>query len=54
MMLTKRIDGLRKVLALYLVSACAVFSAFAQDRNVTGVILDETDAGIGLKTTPTD
>ena len=46
MMLIERINGLRKVLALCLVSACATVSAFAQDRNVSGVILDETDTGI--------
>ena len=46
MMLTKRMEGLRRVFALCLVSACAMVSAFAQDRNVSGVILDETDSGI--------
>ena len=45
-MLTERMKGLRRVLALCLVSACAAVSAFAQDRNVSGVILDETDSGI--------
>ena len=45
-MLTKRMEGLRRVFALCLVSACAMVSAFAQDRNVSGVILDETDSGI--------
>ena len=45
-MLTKRMNGLRRVLALCFVSACAMLSAFAQDRNVSGVILDETDTGI--------
>ena len=49
MMLTKRIDGLRQLLACCLVFVCAALtgvSAFAQDRNVSGVILDETDQGI--------
>ena len=45
-MLTKRMNGFRRVLALCFVSACAMLSAFAQDRNVSGVILDETDTGI--------
>ena len=46
MMLTKRMNGLRRALALCFVSACAMLSAFAQDKNVSGVILDETDTGI--------
>ena len=46
MILTERMNGLRRVLALCLMSACAVVSAFAQERNVSGVILDETDTGI--------
>ena len=45
-MLTERMKGLGRVLALCLLSACAAVSAFAQDRNVSGVILDETDSGI--------
>ena len=49
MMLTKRMTGLRQLFICCLVSVCAAlsgFTAFAQDRNVTGVILDETDTGI--------
>ena len=49
MMLTKRITGLKQILAVCLVSVCAAlagFNASAQDRNVSGVILDETDQGI--------
>ena len=48
-MLTKRITGLKQMLILCFVSICAALtasSAFAQDRNVTGIILDETDTGI--------
>ena len=49
MMLTKRISVLRQMLALCFVTVCAALtasSAFAQSRNVAGVILDETDTGI--------
>ena len=49
MMLTKRMTGLRHMLSCCLAFICAALtsvSAFAQDRNVTGVILDETDTGI--------
>ncbi|MBE6215515.1 MAG: TonB-dependent receptor [Bacteroidales bacterium] len=49
MMLTKRIDGLRQFLACCLMFVCAALtgvSAFAQDRNVSGVVLDETDQGV--------
>ena len=49
MMLTKRMTGLKQMLILCFVSICAALtasSAFAQDRNVTGIILDETDTGI--------
>ena len=49
MMLTTRFAGLKQALAVCLVSVCAVlagFTASAQDRNVSGVILDETDQGI--------
>ena len=49
MMLTKRITGLKQMLACCFVFVFAALSgnpAFAQDRNVTGVILDETDTGI--------
>lgn len=48
-MLTKRITGLKQILSICLVSVCAAlfsFTASAQDRNVSGVILDETDQGI--------
>ena len=48
-MLTKRMIGLKQMLALCIVSVCAMLttsSAFAQDKNVSGVILDETDTGI--------
>ena len=48
-MLTKRMTGLKQMLILCFVSICAALtasSAFAQDRNVTGIILDETDTGI--------
>ena len=49
MMLTKRMTGLKQLVAGCAVFVCALLaasSAFAQDRNVTGVILDETDTGI--------
>ena len=49
MMLTKRIDGLRQLLACCLMFVCASLtgvSAFAQDKNVSGVVLDEFDQGI--------
>ena len=49
MMLTKRITGLKQILSICLVSVCAAlfgFTAAAQDRNVSGVIVDETDTGI--------
>ena len=49
MMLTKRMTGFKQILTICLVSVCAAlssFTAFAQDRNVSGVILDETDQGI--------
>ena len=49
MMLTKRMTGLKQLLASLAVLACAVLtasSAFAQDKNVTGIVLDETDTGI--------
>lgn len=49
MMLTKRMTGPRHMLSCCLAFICAALtsvSAFAQDRNVTGVILDETDTGI--------
>ena len=49
MMLTKRMTGFRHMLSCCLAFICAALtsvSAFAQDRNVTGVILDETDTGI--------
>ena len=49
MMLTKRMTGLRHMLSCCLAFICAALtsvSAYAQDRNVTGVILDETDTGI--------
>ena len=49
MILTKRMTGLKQLLAGCMVFVCALLtssSAFAQDRNVTGVILDETDTGI--------
>ena len=49
MMLTKRMTGLGHMLSCCLAFICASLtsvSAFAQDRNVTGVILDETDTGI--------
>ena len=48
-MLTKRMTGLKQLVAGCAVFVCALLaasSAFAQDRNVTGVILDETDTGI--------
>ena len=48
-MLTKRMIGLKQMIASCFVFICAALtasSAFAQDRNVTGVILDETDTGI--------
>ena len=49
MMLTKRMTTLKQIFALCFVFVCAALtgsSAFAQDRNVTGIILDETDTGI--------
>ena len=49
MMLTKRMIGLKQVIAscfVFICTALAASSAFAQDRNVTGIILDETDTGI--------
>ena len=49
MMLTKRMTGLKQLVAGCAVFVCALLAAssvFAQDRNVTGVILDETDTGI--------
>ena len=49
MMLTKRMIGLKQIIAICLVSVCAALtstSAYAQDKNVTGVILDETDTGV--------
>lgn len=49
MMLTKRMTGLRHMLSCCLAFICAALtslSAYAQGRNVTGVILDETDTGI--------
>ena len=49
MMLTKRMTAMRQMLASVLVLFCAALtctSVFAQDRNVTGVVLDETDTGI--------
>ena len=48
-MLTKRLTALKQICALCFVFVCAALtgsSAFAQDRNVTGIILDETDTGI--------
>ena len=48
-MLTKRMTALKQIFALCFVFVCAALtgsSAFAQDRNVTGIILDETDTGI--------
>ena len=48
-MLTKRMTTLKQILAVCLVFVCAALtssSASAQDRNVTGIILDETDTGI--------
>ena len=48
-MLTKRMTGLKQLFASCAVLVCAALtasSAFAQDRNVTGIILDETDTGI--------
>lgn len=48
-MLTKRTIGFRQLLAVCMLSVCAALSgltANAQDRNVSGVILDETDTGI--------
>ena len=48
-MLTKRMIGLKQIIAGCFVFICAALtasSAFAQDRNVTGIILDETDTGI--------
>ena len=48
-MLTKRMTGLKQLVAGCAVFVCALLAAssvFAQDRNVTGVILDETDTGI--------
>ena len=49
MMLTKRIIGFKQIISICLVSLCAAltgFTASAQDRNVSGIILDETDQGI--------
>ncbi len=49
MMLIKRMTGLKQLVAGCAVFVCALLAAssvFAQDRNVTGVILDETDTGI--------
>ena len=48
-MLKKRMTALKQIFALSFVFVCAALtgsSAFAQDRNVTGIILDETDTGI--------
>lgn len=48
-MLIKRMTGLKQLVAGCAVFVCALLAAssvFAQDRNVTGVILDETDTGI--------
>ena len=48
-MQTKRMTALKQIFAICFALVCAALtspSAFAQDRNVTGVILDETDAGI--------
>ena len=48
-MLIKRMTALKQIFALCFVFVCAALtgsSAFAQDRNVTGIILDETDTGI--------
>ena len=49
MMLTKRMTALKQMFAICFAFVCAAVtasSAFAQDRNVTGTILDETDTGI--------
>ena len=49
MMLTKRMTAMKQMIAVCFTLVCAALtgvSAFAQDRNVTGVILDETDTGI--------
>ena len=49
MMLTKRMTGFKQIVSVCLVSVCAVlfgFTSSAQNRNVSGVILDETDQGI--------
>lgn len=49
MMLKTRMTGLRQVLATCFAVLCAALagtSAFAQDRNVTGIIVDETDTGV--------
>ena len=49
MMLIKRMTALKQMSAICFAFVCAAVtasSAFAQDRNVTGTILDETDTGI--------
>ena len=49
MMLKTRMTGLRQVLAACFAVLCAALagtSALAQDRNVTGIIVDETDTGV--------
>ena len=49
MMLNKLTDGFGQAIKICFISVCALLAAqsvSAQDRNVTGVILDETDTGI--------